>query len=985
MLEVRLLGTFEVTHKKKRISIPSRSAQSLFAYLILNAGTAHRREKLAGMLWPDSLEETARDNLRHALWRVRKSLPATPKADYLLTDDLSIAFNVSAAYWLDVAELERLGESASTDELMAVLSAYHGELLPGLYDEWVVLEREHLSSVFEHHMARLLALLRAERRWLDVLDWGERWIKLGQKPEPAFQALMSAHAAKGDMSKVATVYDRCVKSLREFGIEPSEQTRALYEKLKVGQELPETEPAVHAKEKRKESLKASLPVPLTSFIGREKEVEEIIRLVNKNRLVTLTGPGGVGKTRLAIQISNKLISKLKDDVWWTDLAPLTDEVLVPQAVAEILGVRETLDQPLIESVKIFLRERRLLLVLDNCEHLISACAQLADDLLAQCAKLQILATSREALGITGEMVYQVPTLAFPESQRLTLTDLLMEYEGIRFFVERASAVDSNFTLTDQNAAAVLQICQRLDGIPLALELAAARTKLLAVEHIAERLNDRFNLLTQGSRTALPRQQTLRATIDWSYDLLPEEARLLFRRLSVFVGGFTLEAAEAVCSQEPLSLHAILDLLGRLVDRSLVKVERHGDYERYRMLEMIGEYAREKFDESGEAELLHQRHHDFFIALAEEVAPKLKSAEQFAGLDRLELEHENLRAAWEWAIDRDDEFALRLISALLDFWVMRGNPSEGRQWLMQLMTRANEWGQTAQHAHVLGLAGRLAYFQRDLALAQKYLEESLGIARIAGDKKRAAFALWWLGRIAIRRHDVQTTQAFTEECLTLYHELQDEWGIALAIYQLADLAAVQGHYAEAEERYMQSLAKFRALGDKFRTGYILNSLGELARLQGDYERAGRFYEEHINILRQQRSPVALVLPSVNYAWVSLQRGDTRKAKELFEETLELSHEFGNKTTMVDCLAGLAGVLGTIGKPEQAARLFGAVESLLESSGMAGRLDPSDQKQFDHYVAVVRSQSGEAAFAQAWATGHTMTMEQAVEFARKETQV
>ena len=985
MLEVRLLGKFEVKHKKKLISIPSRPSQSLFAYLILSAGASHRREKLAGLLWPDSLEETARDNLRHALWRIRKALPSTPKAEYFLTDDLSIAFNASAEYWLDAAKLEKLSEAALADELITVLSTYQGELLPGFYDEWVVLEREHLCSIFDHHMARLMSLLQKEKRWLDIFDWAERWIKLGKKPEPAYRALMSAHATKGDMSKVAAVYERCVQSLREFGIEPSEQTRELYERLKAGKETLDTGPAVSSKEKHKESLKAYLPVPLTSFIGREREVEEIIRLVHKNRLITLTGPGGVGKTRLAIQASNRLMSKLKDDVWWVDLAPLTDDSLVLQAVAQALGVRESLGQPLTESLKNFLRERQLLLVLDNCEHLIAACAQLADDLLAQSASLRILATSREALGITGEMVYQVPTLALPQVQRLTLTDLLMEYEGIRLFVERACAVDSSFALTEQNAIAVLQICQRLDGIPLALELAAARTKLLTVEHIAERLNDRFNLLTQGSRTALPRQQTLRATIDWSYDLLPEEARLLFRRLSVFVGGFTLEAAEGICSQEPLSARAVLDLLGRLVDRSLVKVERQGEYERYRMLEIIGEYTREKLDESGETERLRQQHRDFFISLAEQTAPKLRSAEQFAGLDRLELEHDNLRAAWDWAIDRDDELALRLVSALRDFWIMRGNPSEGRQWLDQLLPRSDRWGQTAQHAHALGLAGRLAYFQRDFSLAQNHLAESLGIARSTGDKKGIAFALWWLGRTALRHREVQTAQGFTEESLTLYQELQDPWAIALAIYQLADLAAMQGRYTEAEERYRESLSKFQALGDKFRMGYVSNSLGELARLRGDYERAGRFYEEHINILRQQRSRVALVLPSVNYAWVSLHRGDTRKAKELFEETLKLSNEFGNKTAMADCLAGLAGVLGTIGKPEQAARLFCAVESLLESTGMAGRLDPSDQKEFDHYVAAVRSQLGEAAFARAWTEGLTMTMEQAMEFAQKETQV
>src|SRR6266508_2425941 len=324
MLEVRLFGKFEVKYEGKSITISSRPAQSLFAYLILNAGTAHRREKLAGLLWPDSLEETARENLRHALWRLRKALESASSTHFLHADDVAISFKESSDYWLDAAELEKLSESASADELIAVLSEYQGELLPGFYDEWVALEREHLNSVFEHHMARLMSLLQNEHRWLDILDWGERWIKLGQKPEPAYRALMSAHAAKGEMSKVAATYERCVKSLKEFGVEPSEQTRALYEKLKAGKETFETGPAVPVREKRKEFPKSNRPVPVTSFIGREKEVEEIAKLLGKNRLLTLTGSGGVGKTRLAIQSANRLISKFKDGVWWIDLASLSD-------------------------------------------------------------------------------------------------------------------------------------------------------------------------------------------------------------------------------------------------------------------------------------------------------------------------------------------------------------------------------------------------------------------------------------------------------------------------------------------------------------------------------------------------------------------------------------------------------------------------------------------------------------------------------------
>src|SRR5215217_7494886 len=301
MLEVRLLGAFEVKRDGKAVAIPSRPAQSLFAYLILSAGTLHRREKLAGIMWPDSLEETARDNLRHALWRIRKALRAGPKVEYLLADDLSIAFNASVEYRLDAAELEKLHDIAPADELIAVLSEYQGELLPGFYDEWVVLEREHMYSIFEHHMARLMSLLQDQKHWLDILDWGERWIKLGQKPEPAYRALMSAHAAKGDMSKVAATYERCVKSLREFAIEPSEQTKELYVNLKSGKRAPQPRP-VSIKLTAKE-IPSNIPVPLTSFIGRENELKKIAKLLSFSRLVTLTGPGGVGKTRLAIQIA----------------------------------------------------------------------------------------------------------------------------------------------------------------------------------------------------------------------------------------------------------------------------------------------------------------------------------------------------------------------------------------------------------------------------------------------------------------------------------------------------------------------------------------------------------------------------------------------------------------------------------------------------------------------------------------------------------
>jgi non-specific serine/threonine protein kinase len=982
MLEVRLLGKFDLRQGGKAITIASRPAQSLFAYLILSAGTSHRREKLAGLLWPDSLEETARENLRHALWRLRKALEAASSTRFLHADNITISFKESPDYWLDAAELEKLSENATSDELMVVLSNYEGELLPGFYDEWVVLEREHLGSIFEHHMARLISLLQEEKHWLGVLDWGERWIKLGQKPEPAYRALMVAHAAKEDMSKVAAIYERCVKSLKEFGIQPSEQTRALYERLKAGKEKFETRLDAPVREKRTESPRTNLPIPITSFIGREKEVDQIVELLRVNRLVTLTGPGGVGKTRLAIQSSKQILYEFKDGVWWVELAPLIDEVLVPQAAAQVWGLREAAGQLLIETLKSYLKEKELLLVLDNCEHLIDACAKFSQDLLTRCAKLRILTTSREALDIMGETEYQVQPLSMPMHDRGALVDLLLDYEGIRLFVERAKA-KSGFALTEHNASTVLQICQRLDGIPLAIELASARTKSMSVENILEHLNDRFNLLTQGNRAALPRHQTLRTLIDWSYDLLSEPEKNLFQRLSVFAGGFTVDAVKDVAVGSGVLRSQVINLLGQLIDKSLVTLraglEDSKPETRYGMLETIREYARDKLNESGEMEELRHRHRDYFIALAEQAEPKLKGVEQFKWLDRLELEHDNLRAAWHCAIESDAALALRIVSALFDFWYMLGSFGEGRIWLAKLIEQTSQWGQTAGRAHVLSMAGWFAAYQRDLATARPLSEQALAVARGSGNKKEIAFALLGLGATAHWQRDDQVAHSYLTEALTLYQELKDQWGIAWTLFQLPSLSYDD---AEGEELFLRSLAKFRGLGDRFRMGRVLNDLGELIRLRGDYERAGKVYEEALETLRATRSGVAL--PTINLAWVWLHRGNYRKAKALFQESLKLTIEYQDKIAMLLCLGGFAAILGMIGKPQQAVCLFGALESLLESSGMAGHLDTLDQKEIDHYVAVVRAQLAESAFTSVWSEGRKINLEQAIEFALKETE-
>ncbi|RPJ26464.1 MAG: hypothetical protein EHM33_11460 [Chloroflexi bacterium] len=955
MLEIRLLGKFEVKNKDKILTISSRPAQSLFAYLVLNAGTAHRREKLAGLLWPDSLEQTARDNLRHALWRMRKALVSISASRFLHANDLTIGFEKSADYWLDVAELEKLDESASADELIAVLSEYQGELLPDFYEEWVVLEREHLSSIFEHSMARLLVLLQEEKRWLDILDWGERWIKLGQKPEPAYRALMSAHAAKGDMSRVAATYERCVKSLHELGVEPSEQTQRLYERLKAGTEHLGVESTVAVKEKRSESPKTNLPVPLTSFIGRERESEELKHLLATTRLLTLTGTGGIGKTRLAIQAAHDLIRSYRDGVWWVELAPLADGTRVPQVVAQVLGVQESPSRSWTESVGNFLHEKQLLLALDNCEHLITACAQLANDLLSQCAHLRILATSREALGMTGETTLQVPALSFPVLAHISRFQNLQEFESIQLFVERAAAIHPHLELTQENAFAVTQICHRLDGIPLALELAAVRIKVLTLAEIAQRLDDRFNLLTQGSRTALPRHQTLRATIDWSYELLSESEQILFRRLSVFAGGFTLAAVEAVATGGNVAQPQVIALFGNLINKSLVTVHRQsssGEGEtRYGMLETIRAYARERLEEAGEEVEIRERHLEFFAAFAAHAQKGIYSREQARWFKRLDQEIDNLRVALDWPAgsviqergpDRHEvtQKQFVIVSSLSLFWE-RGYRYEIIETLRRLLSldAANEL--TAEKARALDVGGFLLWSFNRLPEARAFLEESIQIAEKLKDDSLLVWPLMYLGWTF--------------------------WGL--------------GQYDSARKCLERSLAIAKLLGEDYKgaVGVAMAYLGDIPYAQGNLPEARKRYEEAILLLRELQNPSMLAPSLRRLAYVGVYEGDFVQAFNLFSESLELNRQSAHHHGTVACLAGFAAIHLAQEHFEKAAILYGCVENQLQQSGST--LLFTDTIEYERSVSHLRQKLDEKILSAAWAKGRTLTLEQAIELALK----
>ena len=690
-------------------------------------------------------------------------------------------------------------------------------------------------------------------------------------------------------------------------------------------------------------LPNNLPQQITSFIGRETEVAEIKALIEKHRMLTLTGAGGSGKTRLSLQAAADMLGSNSDGVWLAGMAPLSDPNMVPQTLADALGVREEPDRPLAGTLVSFLKTKHLLLVLDNCEHVLAACAFLVRDLLRVCPNVSILATSREALGVPGEQTYRVPSLSLPDPKQTYTAEALGQYEAVRLFIDRAGLSHPSFAVTSQNAPAVAQICARLDGIPLAIELAAARVKSLSAEQIGTRLDDRFRLLTGGSRTALPRQQTLKAAIDWSYDLLTKSEKALLRRLSVFAGGWTLEAAEAVCAAEAqieieIEIEDVLDLLAGLVDKSLAVYEEDEQGQgRYHLLETVRQYGRDRLAETGESDALRGRHQKFFLALAEEAEPMLSGRDQIIWLDCLELEHDNLRAALDWCLSSEslggesvsNENAavagLRLTGALGSFWLVRGHLSKGRQWLDRTLERADRLAdaerskQPAVWMKALTLAGGLASSQGNVSAAQPLFERAAILARESGDRISLAYALRGLGWCRMSQktdQDKAATQALFEESLLLFRQVQDPHGITFSLRNLGDLAFAHGNYASAKVYYAESLALARDAEDQHGIAGSLVSLGRAAFAQGDLSAAETLYAEALPLSRKLGDRGAVVGTLVSLGRAAYAQGNWSAAQAFYEESLPLSRQLEAASNSALTLACLGRVIARQGSPAAA---------------------------------------------------------------------
>ena len=723
----------------------------------------------------------------------------------------------------------------------------------------------------------------------------------------------------------------------------------------------------------------NLPVQVTSFVGREREMKEIKNLLAHTHLLTLLGTGGAGKSRLSLQIAADLIDDFDHGVWFVELAPLTNPALVPQAVAIALGVSEESKQPLIDTLSNHLRDKSVLIILDNCEHLIDASARLADTLIRAAPRLKILTSSREALRIVGEATYRVPSLSIPDSKPLPPLASLAQFEAVRLFIERAVAVSPGFTLTEANASAIVQICHQLDGIPLAIELAAARIKSLTANQIAERLSDRFRLLTGGSRVAQPRQQTLRALIDWSYDLLTEPEQILWQRSSVFVGGWTLPAAEEICAGTLIESFEVLDLLANLVDKSLVIADPRGDSTRYAMLETLREYGIEKLRASNEETVVRKRHADFFLRLTEEAEPKLQVFIQKEWEIRLEVEHDNLRSAFDFYLKADPVVALRLADRMGYLWQVRGYAAEGRVTIERAL-QAVAHPSKELLAKALFWKGLFAYRQGDYEHAKEPLTTSLALARELGDKRGCASALTSLGIIAWSQGENATAEKLYQESLALFHELGDDQRVAKVLSNLGNLTLSQGNYAASQRYNQESVAVFRKLGDKFGLAYALNNLGLIKETQGDLVGAQRSYEESIAVSNELGEKVSFGYSLNGLAHVMLLKNDLAASQRYYRESLMAMQQTGDKRGIAYCLEGFAKVEIRKGNVGLAAQWMANAEQLRQAIGSP--LNPSERTEYDKDLVYVRAQLGEPHFESARAEGQAMTMEQAIERALEE---
>jgi predicted ATPase/DNA-binding SARP family transcriptional activator len=1014
---LHLFGAFALLCEGKVIHLPTQKTQQLLAYLVLNS-TPQPREHLAALLWGDSSMEQASGSLRKALTLLRKALGQ----ESLLADRETIQINPSFTLWVDALDFQEqarqfLATSSSNPDGIE-LDLYQDDLLANLYEDWIIPWRDKLRDLYHHSLFHLIHLHQSRGIYDRAIACAARILARDPANEDAHYQLMLSYFSSGNYTaalKQFEVFRRVL--LKEIGVEPSPQTKALYQRIQRERD----------RDSHPRSL-INLPVPLTSFIGREEETSQIRRLLAASRLVTLTGAGGCGKTRLAIQVAQGLQEEFADGIWWLELAALTDGEIVPEVLAKTLGFIGTPSHPVLDLLASKLGTRKILLVWDNCEHLIRSCAFMAEDLLSRCPNLKILATSREALNIAGETTWMVPSLRTPSQQLSQPPSALLAFDSVKLFVERAQSIRPAFAITQQNAPAIAEICRELEGIPLALELAAARVKTLSVEQITARLNDRFSLLNAGSRMALPRHQTLRAVIDWSYDLLEPAEKCLLCWLSVFTGGFTLDAVENMLSQVEGSQNSgkALSRLEQLINKSLVVVEEglHENQNRYSCLETVRQYALEKLRAAevpdyrsslegvGDAlERARDAHLAYFSGLLDQASDAQEGTEWSRWVKRFELEMANFRAMQDWALETDPIRALEIggTDAFMRFWGRSGYGAEGCRWLQEALVRVRSLPVNEEHYPQLRSSGVaagdiVAEFQKRRRRAEAYgltslglistglgdyrksflsLQEGLALWRVIGDLPGQALCLSMMGTQAMLIENFQESLQYAEECLSIARAIGDDLSAAIALtnfgfYHIRREGNLEKGLACLEE----SIQLIMRHGSQWQAGIPVLYIGRFMAEQGNYSRGRALLEEAQRIFSLNVDRLFLNVTRSGLADIAFIECDFRRAEDLYIETALEWERIGNIGAMALCLERLAFIAVERAKSQagderhdglhRAGLLLGAAEQLRKTNHAP--MMPHEQEDYAVRIADARALSIDDNFSAAWEEGRSISQDE-----------
>jgi predicted ATPase/DNA-binding SARP family transcriptional activator len=990
-MRIHLLGGFRVLvgpHAVPDGAWRWRKARAVVKLLALAPGHRLHRGHILDRLWPEQPPEGSAKSLHQALHLARRALESAG-SDARFSSILRVQSDLvrleAGEVWIDVEAFEAAATAAlrapKVADLERAADLYTGELLPeDRYEDWTIERREGLHRLYVSALLELARQHRVEGSIALAIDEFERVLAVEPAHEDAHVGLMRLRAQVGQLHEARTQYERLREALRrELDAEPSEATTALYRDIVAGRlastgiatEVTKTQPVMVSRATRKPrepeaTHQGNLPAPVSSFIGRERELHELKQLLGTTRALTIVGPGGAGKTRLALQLALSVRSTFPDGAWWVDLVPFTDGQFVLSGVNAALALQDDPGRSAQQLLTDFLRSKELLLVLDNCEHVVGDCATLVDALLRIAPRLKVVATSREALGAAGEVRWSAPPMALPISLPPSV-EQAMASEAVRLFVARAQAAYPGFVLSDINARDVAEICRRLDGMPLAIELAAGRVRHLSPAEIQTRVGKHLDLLA-GPKTAPARHRTLRAALDWSYSLLSPAERLLLNRLSVFGGSFALEAAEGICGGAGLESSAILDVLSHLIDKSLVQVEEtpQGSL-RYRLLETVRQYARDRLVESDEESALRGRHLHWFLELAEAHDADFGVPGKVEWLDLLEREHDNLRAALEWARENDPDTGLRLAGSLGWFWMIRGHYKDGFRWLEGAL--ASSSAQTAHRAKALDWAATLALGHRPNA---SIVEELATLSKTLPDRIHEARATYYQGHLAQDKGDSRRAAALYAESVALFRNLdtgQGRRGLALALVGLGRVVSAEGDHERAAALLEESLALFRKSGD---TLFIANVLVELARLaerQDQYARAKAYVEESLAIDRRIGAKRRIAGDLVRLAGVVLLQGNFGDAAALCEEALPTLRRLGERGIAFFALMALARIARCLGDYARGKALIDQVLDIARDLGI------------DWGIAAARNELGIIAFHEGDDARASTLLEQSLVYFRR----